>query len=330
MWLCTKAARLWVALTGMEAVERWDLVVIVGPTASGKTEAALKLCERLEGEIVSADSMQVYRGMDIGTAKPTPAEQARVPCHLIDIRNPDEPFSVAEYRALALEAIDDIRRRGKVPFLVGGTGFYVDAVTHDPEFPPVPQDPGIRARLEQEAAILGDAALYEQLKGVDPETARRLHPNDRRRIVRALEVWEWTGRPRSSFEGRGSPSKRYPRQAIFGLTMRRELLYERIDRRVTEMMERGLSGEVRRLLQAGYSERLAPMRSLGYCELARAILSGGDPGVAVAEIQQNTRRYAKRQLIWFRSRPEILWVDMSDDPAGRVEWMAHFLTGGLL
>ncbi|MCC6445869.1 MAG: tRNA (adenosine(37)-N6)-dimethylallyltransferase MiaA [Armatimonadetes bacterium] len=307
---------------------RWDLVAVVGPTAVGKSEAALRLCERLGGEIVSADSMQVYRGMDIGTAKPTPEEQARVRHHLIDIRSPDEPFSVAEYSELALEAVQDIRRRGKISFLVGGTGFYVEAVTHRPDFPPAPPDEGFRRAMEAEAEAHGNAALHERLRQVDPETAARLHLNDRKRVIRALEIWAATGRPRSGFKGREGASPRFERQTVFGLTMRRELLYERIDRRVEAMMAQGFEAEVRALRASGYDRRCAPMRSLGYNELMEALESGSDPEAAVALIQRNTRRYAKRQLVWFRARPEIVWVDMSEEMAGRVQWMAHFLTGG--
>jgi tRNA dimethylallyltransferase len=284
------------------------LLVIVGPTAVGKTELSLKLAERWNGEIISGDSMQVYRGMDIGTAKASPEERARIPHHLIDIIDPGTPFSVQEYQRLARAAIEEIHGRGKLPVLVGGTGLYIEAVTHDYEIPHVPENATLRRELRELAEREGNEALHARLAKVDPETANHLHPNDIRRIIRALEVHAALGVPFSRLKGKGTP--RYDALWI-GLTMPREQLYERINRRVDLMLEQGLVEEVKRLKEQGFHSGLTSMQAIGYKEII-SYLEGNTPlEEAVRLIKKGTRQYAKRQLSWFRRLPEIHWFDVS-------------------
>ena len=237
------------------------VIAIVGPTASGKSAVGLELALALDGEIVSADSMQVYVGMDIGTAKATPEERALVPHHLIDVAQPDEIFSVARYQELAGAAVEDIWARGRLPVLVGGTGLYVDALIYGFLFPDEGRNPAIRAELERKAQEVGVAALHDRLRSVDPKAAARIHHNDLRRIVRALEVYQVTGVPISEMQRRHRGGKRYDAR-LFGLTMSRQQLVKRINDRVDQMVEQGLLDEVRRLLgrDAGRSSRRAGHR----------------------------------------------------------------------
>ncbi len=286
------------------------LVGIVGPTATGKTAAGIRLAEMLGGEIISADSMAVYKGMDIGTAKPTPEERSAVPFHLIDVVRPDEDFSVAEFRRLAEEAIEQIMARGKVPILVGGTGLYVKALTGGLNIPEVAPDRGLRERLRQEAERLGGAHLLERLRAIDPITAARLHPRDLKRMIRALEVYQATGKPISYFHETAGTAEVTYHAELFGLTMSRPALYSRIERRVDEMIEAGLVEEVRRLLDEGYDPGLPAMRGLGYKQIAGYLLGEYDLPTAVELLKRDTRRFAKRQLTWFRADPNIRWLDV--------------------
>lgn len=285
------------------------LLVLVGPTAVGKTALSLRLAEVLDAEIVSADSMQVYRGMDIGTAKPTPAERARVPHHLIDVVDPTEDFSVARYERLAHAAIAGIHARGKLPLLTGGTGLYIKAVVDGLPMPPAPPDPAIRARLEAEADRSGTEALHRRLAQVDPVSAARLHPRDRRRIIRALEIWEQTGRPRSATR---APQAGHPNYEAhwFGLTRPRASLYRRIDQRVDQQIASGLVDEVRRLLEQGWNPRVTSGQGLGYKEIADYLEGKVTLEEAVARLKRATRQYAKRQLCWWRGDHRIRWLDM--------------------
>ncbi len=290
------------------AAER--LLAIVGPTGTGKTEVGVVLAEALGGEIVSADSMQVYRGMDIGTAKPTAEQRARAPHHLIDIIDPDEPFSVADYQRRADAALEDIWRRGRQPILVGGSGLYVRAVLDEMDFSMVPPDPELRRRLTAEARSVGSRSLHERLAQVDPEAAARIHPNDEKRIIRALEVAEGMGgsmsRPQELDRGKAA---RY-NTSQFGLTLPREELYRRIDARVERMMEEGLLEEVKGLLRRGYGGELAAMKGLGYAQLPPCLQGETSLAEAVRRLKRDTRRFAKRQLTWFRADPRIEWVDV--------------------
>jgi tRNA dimethylallyltransferase len=279
------------------------VLAVVGPTASGKTELAIEVAERLGAEVVSADAMLVYRGMDIGTAKPTPDERARVPHHLVDLVDPGEEFSVARFQPLARAAIADVLGRGSVPLLVGGSGLYFHAVVDDFGFPPT--DPAVRARLEDEAAEAGPAELYRRLAAADPPAAARIQPQNLRRTVRALEVIELTGRPFSSFrKAMDAPVSRY-RLTVLGLDPGPGLLRARVAERVAAMAEAGLVEEVRRL--AGQPLSRTARQALGYKELLDTIDQGTPVADALEAVVRRTRAYARRQLAWFRRDPRVRW-----------------------
>jgi len=290
--------------------EAAPIIAIVGPTATGKTATGVLVAQALDGEIISADSMAVYRGMDIGTAKPTPEERAAVRFHLIDVADPGEPFHVARFKELAEAALSDIRARGRRPLVVGGTGLYVRALLEDFGLTETAADPVLRAALETEANAHGVPALHARLAGVDPVAAARIHPNDRVRIVRALEVYERTGVPISAQQAQDAARRRRRSARKFALTAPREELYRRIDARVEAMIAAGLLEEVKRLLARGYTSAQAPLRSLGYKEMVAYLQGEGDLPTAIQTIKQNTRRFAKRQLTWFRADPELVWVDV--------------------
>ena len=282
------------------------LIVVVGPTAVGKTEAAIRLAERVSGEVVSADSRQVYRHMDIGTAKPSAGQRARVPHHLIDVVDPDETLSLAQYQAAALAAIDDIFGRGGQPLLVGGTGLYVKAVTEGLRIPAVPPSPQVRTELEARAAQEGKLALHDELRRVDPAAAARIHPHNVRRTIRALEVYRLSGR-RFSELGTVRPPP-YPIVAI-GLTMPRPELYRRIDARVDAMIATGLIEETRQLARR-YDWSLPAMSGLGYRQIGRFLRGECSREDAIAAVKRDTRRFVRRQYNWFRlSDPSIRWLD---------------------
>ncbi|MFQ5595929.1 MAG: tRNA (adenosine(37)-N6)-dimethylallyltransferase MiaA, partial [Anaerolineae bacterium] len=285
------------------------LIAVVGPTAAGKTAVAIRLAEDFAGEIVSADSRQIYRGLDIGTAKPTPEERARVPHHLIDIVEPDQEFHVAQFQAAAYAAFDDIHRRGKLPFLVGGTGQYVHAVVEGWQIPPAPPDPDLRARLSAEAEEHGPQHLHRRLAQIDPEAAARIHPNNVRRVIRALEVYQVTGRPISAWQQKRPPAYRILQ---IGLTMDRQALYERIDARVDRMIADGLLEEVRRLLERGYSFDLPAMTSLGYGEFEPYFQGESTLEEVVRAIKHATHRFVRHQYNWFsEDDPNIHWFELS-------------------
>jgi len=286
------------------------IIAIVGPTATGKTAVAISVSAALGGEIISADSQAVYRGMDIGTAKPDTVERARIPFHLLDAANPDEPFTVARFRELAEAALLGIRKRGRQPLLAGGTGLYVKALLENYGLTETPADPVIRERLNAEAAQSGAPALHARLEQADPAAAARIHPNDRIRIVRALEVLERTGVPISVQQARDAETRTRRPSVKFGLTAAREVLYAAIDQRVDKMIAKGLVQEIQDLLAKGYTEDLAPLRSLGYKEICAYLRGQIDLETAVSEIKLNTRRFAKRQLTWFRADSEITWIDV--------------------
>ncbi len=286
------------------------VLALIGPTASGKTALACELAPGLGAEVVSADAMLVYRGMDIGTAKPTPAERARVRHHLVDVVDPAEEFSVARFQPLARAAIADVLHRGRVPLLVGGSGLYFHAVVDEFSFPPT--DPAVRRRLEDEARARGLPVLYERLAARDPAAASRIQPGNLRRIVRALEVVELTGRSFSSFrEAMDLPVSRY-RLTVLGLDPGPELLRARVAERVAAMAEAGLVDEVRRLA-AGPLSRTA-RQALGYKELLDALERDGSVSGALAEVVARTRAYARRQLAWFRRDPRVRWSTLPPGP----------------
>jgi tRNA dimethylallyltransferase len=280
----------------------------VGPTAVGKTALSLALAKEFDGEIISGDSMQVYRGMDIGTAKVSPEERREVPHHLIDIIDPDTPFSVQEFQQLAREKIAEISRRGHLPILVGGTGLYIEAVTHEYDMPHVPENPELRAKLKRFAETEGKERLHGRLALADPVAAAKLHPNDVRRIIRALEVYYVTGKPISEMKGKGNS----PYDSLWiGLTMPRELLYERINERVDRMVAQGLVDEVKKLKERGYHLGLTSMQAIGYKEIISYLNGEMTLEQAISLIKKGTRKYAKRQLSWFRRLSEIHWFDVT-------------------
>ena len=289
------------------------LICLLGPTAVGKTEIAIQLAQRLNAEVISVDSRQIYRQMDIGTAKPTPEEQQAARHHLIDCVDISQPFSVVDYQSLADAAIADIQNRGKRVLLVGGAGLYFRAIV-DGLFEGPGANPALRKRLEAEAAQHGVDTLHKRLQTCDPESADRIHPNNLVRVIRALEVYELTGTPMSELQQQWHPEKqRYPFIA-FGLTMPRALLYRRIEQRVDVMLANGLIAEVESLLAAGYARDSVALQSFGYRELI-AYLDGDCTYMeAVSQLKQNTRRFAKRQLTWFRKDTRIEWLDRESTP----------------
>ena len=287
------------------------ILVITGPTASGKTWLAVELAKRYNGEVVSADSMQIYRRMDIGTAKPTPEEMQGVPHHMIDVAGPEEDFSVARYVDMAAAAADGILTRGKLPILAGGTGLYIDSLLSGRTFAAFDENSPLRAELEGRYAREGGEVLLRELAQADPEAAARLHPNDGKRIVRALEVFLTTGKTitQHNKDTKAAP----PRYSAVTLSLdfqRREDMWDRIDRRVDRMMEAGLAEEVRGLLDSGVPQRCTAMQAIGYKEMAAALLGDGDIRAAAEEIKLRSRQYAKRQRTWFRRNREaktLLW-----------------------
>lgn len=284
------------------------LLCLLGPTAVGKTEIAIQLAQRLNAEIVSVDSRQIYRQMDIGTAKPTPEEQQLARHHLIDCVDISQPFSVADYQSLADATIADIQNRDKRVLLVGGAGLYFRAIV-DGLFEGPGANPALRKRLEAEAAQHGVDTLHKRLHACDPESAERIHPNNLVRVIRALEVYELTGTPMSELQQQWHPEKqRYPFIA-FGLTMPRALLYHRIEQRVDVMLANGLIAEVESLLAAGYARDSVALQSFGYRELIAYLDRGCTYLEAISQLKQNTRRFAKRQLTWFRKDTRIEWLD---------------------
>ena len=312
--------------SGPQARTTDALIAIVGPTAVGKTALALHLAQALEGEIVSADSRQFYRGMDIGTAKPTPAERDRVPHHLVDVADPDETVGLAAFLELAHAAIGDIHARGKLPLLVGGTGQYVRAIVEGWRVPRVPPDPALRAELGVRAERDGTESLYAQLASLDPIAAKRIDPRNVRRVVRALEVTLLTGRPISDQQGKEPPPSRILQ---VGLTMERAALYARADQRLEGMITAGLADEVRHLVKAGYGWHLPALSGLGYVQFRPYIEGDGSLEEVTVEIRRATRRFIRHQYNWFPSNDRaIRWFDTTEATKEQVEALVRgWLTG---
>ncbi len=286
-----------------------SLLAIVGPTASGKTALAVRLAERLGGEIVNADSRQVYRGMDIGTAKPAAEERARARHWLIDVADPDDPFSLGRYLDLANEALTDCWARGVLPLLVGGTGQYVWALLEGWQVPRVPPDPQLRAELEAKAEREGQAALIAELERVDRAYASHIDRQNPRRIIRALEVYRRTGRPLSACQARTPPRFAW---SVIGLSCERDELYRRIDARVDAMVAAGLIDEVRGLIERGYGCDLPAMSGIGYRQVCQHLAGELSLAEAVERIKTETHRLARMQRNWFRERdPRIHWIDVT-------------------
>ncbi len=283
-----------------------NIICIAGPTASGKTALAVALARELNGEVVSCDSMQVYKRMDIGTAKPTMEEREGIPHHMIDVAGPEEDFSVSRYCAMASGIIDDIVARGKTAIIAGGTGLYMDSLIKGNDFAPFPST-GVREKLEEKAALVGIDALREELRTVDPESAERLH--DLRRIIRALEVYYETGETITdhNLKTQALPPRYQPLWLGLDFTERAEL-YRRIDLRVGLMLEMGLVEEIQNLLRSGVPENCTAMQAIGYKEFVAALEGRGTIGEAADQVRQSSRRYAKRQLTWFRRNKNIHWL----------------------
>lgn len=287
-----------------------DIIAVVGPTAVGKTEYAIRLACELDGEIVSCDSMQLYKFMDIGSAKPTKAEQAMVPHHLVDEIDPRREFSVVQYQKLARQAISDIHSRGKLPVISGGTGLYLNSILYEMDFSAPPRQDGYRKELEALAENQGAEVLHRRLAEKDPDAAQRIHPNNIKKVIRALEAVESTGEGIRPFSQAAQPFAGY-RPFLIGLTRERSQLYDRINRRVELLMEQGLLEEVRGLMDMGLTEENISMKGIGYKELIAHLKGEYGLDEAIAKIQQNTRHYAKRQLTWFRRYDKIEWFDLS-------------------
>jgi tRNA dimethylallyltransferase len=284
------------------------IIVICGPTATGKTSTAIELAGTVGGEIVGADSMQVYRYMDIGTAKPTIDEQACVPHHMIDIVDPDEHFDARKYAEMAHEIIMELSARDITPLVVGGTGLYIKVLVHG-LFEADSTDHNIRRRLKEQAEAVGTDFLYKRLNRCDPDTALRIHPHDTYRIIRALEVYELTGKTISDYHRTHRFQDRPFRVLKIGLDLDRDLLYDRINLRVDAMIEAGLIDEVKKLLGKGYSPDLKSMQSIGYRHMVDLIRNRLSVDEALRTLRRDTRRYAKRQLTWFNADHEIVWFN---------------------
>ena len=290
------------------------VIALVGPTGSGKTKTAIQLCKALNAEIVSMDSMQVYRGMDIGTAKPTALEQAAAPHHMIDVADPDCLFTVSMYREQAGKVIDDILSRGKLPILAGGTGLYLQAMSYEMNLGEKGADNQLREELNRIASEKdGPRRLHDKLKSIDPASAEKLHPNDIRRVIRAIEIFKTSGKTKEEKAAEEKIAGPY-RVLVYGLSLPRDLMYGRINQRVDEMIRLGLVDEVQRLLDRGIEPRKegGEMQAMGYKEIVSALSGEITMEEAIHLIKQGSRRYAKRQWTWFRHDERTKWYDWTD------------------
>ncbi len=289
-------------------MKKIPLIVVAGPTASGKTGLAIDIARRFDGEVVSADSMQIYKYMDIGTAKPTAEERAMCPHHLIDFVEPDEDFSVADYTKLAHEKIADIYARGKLPVMCGGTGLYINSVVNDVEFGEMTADEELREKLAEIGKREGGEKLIEILREFDPVSAERLHPNNMRRVIRAIEFYKLTKIPISEHQEMTKRIESRYDPVMFCIDHDRQILYDRIDLRVDLMIKDGLIDEVRRIMDMGYTKELNSMKGIGYKEIMDHLNGECTLDEAIENVKQGTRRYAKRQLTWFRRDERIIML----------------------
>ncbi len=292
-------------------MEQKKLVILGGPTAVGKSDISVKLAKKIGGEVISADSMQVYKGCDIGSAKLSPEEMEGVPHYLIDVLDPTEEFDVARFQQMAKEALETIYSHGHIPILVGGTGFYIQALLYDIDFSEQEKDAACREQLKQYADEHGEKALHEKLAQVDPEAAEAIHPHNVKRVIRALEYYQQSGEKISAHNKQEREKKSPYDFRYFVLTDDRERLKARIDARVDQMIEDGLVEEVRKIKEAGCKEDMTSMQGLGYKEILDYLNGACSLEEAVCRIKQSTRRYAKRQLTWFRREPDVIWIDRS-------------------
>ena len=311
-------------LTG--GLSKPPLIILSGPTAAGKTDLSIALAKQIGGEIISADSMQVYRGFDIGTAKITPEEMQGVPHHLIDILDPDEEFNVYEFKKRAAAAIREIYDRGHIPIIVGGTGFYIQAVLYDIDFTDEETDKSYRKMLEEKAGREGAEAVHQMLEEVDPEAASLIHANNVKRTIRALEFYHETG-SRISEHNEEQRARTSPYCfAYFVLNRERATLYERINLRVDQMMEQGLLDEVKGLLESGISRDALAMQGLGYKEIADHLYGECDLETAVYRIKLGTRHFAKRQITWFKREKDVIWLNYEDFQNNKDKMLSYMLS----
>lgn len=285
------------------------VIAIVGPTAVGKTKLSIEIAKAYNGEIISGDSMQVYRGMDIGTAKIKKEEMQGIPHHMIDIKNPDEDFSVADFQQLVQKYIDEITSRNRLPIIVGGSGLYIQSVLNNYNFSSEKRDDTLTNKLEAEMETYGIDVLYKRLQKIDPLQANKIHPNNYRRVIRALEVYEKTGLTLSESQAQQQGVNRY-NSMLIGLEMERPLLYERINQRIDNMIEEGLLLEVEQLIQNGY-ENYQSMKAIGYKELIPYFNGEVTIEEAVEILKRNSRRYAKRQYTWFKNKMDVDWYKIT-------------------
>ncbi len=300
------------------------LIILTGPTSVGKTALSIQLAKTVDGEIISADSMQVYRYMDIGTAKITPEEMQGIPHYLIDAFAPDEEFNVVKFQQYAKKYIEDIQSRGKIPIFVGGTGFYIQAVLYDIDFTENDINPSYRQELEQTAKEKGAEYLHALLKQVDPKSAEKVHPNNIKRVIRALEYHKLTGEKISDHNAEQRKKNSPYQYCYFVLNKNRAKLYEGINLRVDQMMQNGLLEEVKDLAERGYTKDMVSMQGLGYKELLAFLEGEGTLENAVDLIKKETRHYAKRQITWFKRENEIIWIN-KDDFRNDMEILSHML-----
>lgn len=288
-----------------------NIFIIVGPTAVGKTDLSLTLANKLNGEIISADSMQIYKYMNIGTAKPNIKERQGIPHYLIDMINPDEKFSVAEFQKIARKKIDELVFNNKLPIIVGGTGLYINSIIYDMDFTQSISNLKLRQKLQREAKELGNEYVHNKLTKIDPDSANRIHPNNLKKIIRAIEVYYETGNKIGDFSNDIKLNDEYE-CFVIGLTRDRKELYNRIDMRVDIMIEQGLIQEVQKLLSLGYSKDLIAFKGLGYKEIIGYLEGNYDLNEAIRILKRDTRHYAKRQLTWFRRYNYINWYNLSN------------------
>ena len=292
--------------------EKKPLIILTGPTAVGKTALSLKLAKKINGSVISADSMQVYKGMDVGTAKITKEEMGDVPHYLIDALEPDEEFHVVRFQEMAKQAMDEIYGQGRIPILTGGTGFYIQAVLYDIDFTSQEENSAYRAQLEQYAWEYGNEALHQKLALVDPVSAQKIHPNNRKRTIRALEFYHETGEPISKHNETEAAKPSPYAFRYFVLNDKRDRLYQRIEQRIDHMLEAGLVEEVKALKEKGYHKGMVSMQGLGYKE----ILSYLDGEISLEEavylLKRDTRHFAKRQLTWFRREKDVIWIQKDE------------------
>lgn len=296
-----------------KAVKVIDLYIIGGPTASGKTALSIKLAKKINGEIVNADSMQVYKYMNIGTAKPSMEEREGIPHHLMDIIMPDEDFSVVRYCEMAHSVIKDIVSRGKKPILVGGTGLYIDSVANNIKFADIGSDEEYRNELELKAELFGNKYLFNMLFEIDPKSASKIKENDKKRIIRALEIYHISGITKSEFENKSRLEPSPYNVKMYCIDMNRDLLYERINKRVDIMFDLGLAEEVQSIIDMGVDLNCTAMQAIGYKETVRYLKGEETLKNAKEVIKKSTRNYAKRQLTWFRKNPDIIWLKPNEE-----------------